>query len=107
MNQVRDQIFTTINALIERGYTIAPGSNAAMHLSELFDQLEDNRSHCDAQRLLNLHMETVLTHGPAVGQGLALAVARIDPYTRRHGELVRRSDGKPVTPDRHNQEGTT
>jgi hypothetical protein len=65
-------------------------------LSELIGQAGDDRAHVEAEKLLGMHMDTLLTHGPQVTQGFALAITIIDPYVMRDGRLVRQADGTPV-----------
>ena len=65
-----------------------PGSPKAVRLDELLDMVEGDRAHAEAQKLLGMHMETLLAHGPQVAAGLALAITVIDPYVMRDGVLV-------------------
>lgn len=48
----------------------------------LIDRIEVEHTQAAARKLLDMHYETVLTHGAAVGQGLALAYKTVapDPY---------------------------
>lgn len=63
-------------------------------------QAEDDRAHEEAQRLLSMHMETLLVHGAQVAQGLALAITVIDPYVMRDGFLVHKVTGRVVAKER-------
>ncbi len=76
---------------------VEAGSDDDLYLHGLLNKVEDDRAHAEAQKLLDMHMEVLLMHGPQVAQGLALAIKHIDPYVRRDGQLVRKSDDKPVT----------
>ncbi len=70
---------------------------ACRNFEALLQQAEEERAHAEAQKLLDMHMETLLAHGPQVAAGLALAVTIIDPYVTKDGVLVRKSDGKAAT----------
>jgi hypothetical protein len=70
------------------------GGEACKNLDFLLDLAEDERVHTEAEKLIDLHMDTVLAHGSQVGQGLALAVKHIDPYEHTDGEYHRKSDGR-------------
>lgn len=64
----------------------APGDRCK-DLDELLDQVADpNTSLVAAYRqLLDMHMDTLLTHGPQVAQGLALAITKLAPLLPAEG----------------------
>lgn len=65
----------------------------------LIDQVEDDRAHREAERVRQRADISELGVGPfAEGQRqLILGLADlVDPYEIRDGQLVRKSDGKPV-----------
>lgn len=68
-------------------------------LRALLNQVEDDRAHAEAERLRLRAKAVKLGMGPTVEgiyevvRGLAELV---DPYEERDGQLVRKSDGKPV-----------
>ena len=66
-------------------------------LEAKLERAGDDRAHAEAQKLLDKHMDVMLTHGAGVAQGLAMAIIELSPYVERDGQLVRKSDGKPVT----------
>lgn len=65
-------------------------------LTYYLDQVEEQALHRAAARVLDLHYDAMLRHGAEVGQGLTLAAKEVDPYVRRDGSLVRKSDGAPA-----------
>lgn len=73
---------------------------------DLIGQVEDARAHVEAEKLRaeakeyekeakGLFNEGAYYKAAAV---MAYAASLIDPYEMRDGQLVRKSDGKPVTP---------
>lgn len=73
-----------------------PG-NDCLNLDFLLNLTEEQALHQATEKVLGLHMDAVLKHGAAVGQGLALAVKEIDPYKRHaDGLITRKSDGTTV-----------
>ena len=106
MTDARSQVYSFINRRgddMARYGSPAPyqkmieaDSDAALFLHGLLNRVEDARVHAEAVKLLDMHMDVLLKHGPEVAQGLALAIVAIDPYAEHDGQLVRKSDGTPV-----------
>ncbi len=69
---------------------------------ELLDQVEDDRVHAEALKLLKRGEELKAgvgnqSIGMAMAATLIVEAVAMDPYEERDGQLVRKSDGKPVT----------
>lgn len=74
--------------------------NLCDEMDDLLNQVEDDRAHAEAERLRLRAKASELGVGPfAEGQReLIIGLADlIDPYVLCDGELVRKSDGTPVT----------
>jgi hypothetical protein len=80
------------------------GSDECVRLHDLLNQVEDDRAHAEAEKLREkakrvesssmMHVDPVVAvHTAGV---LRTAAESVDPYEERDGQLVRKSDGKPV-----------
>lgn len=75
-------------------------------LDHILDMVEDDRAHAEAVALRgrgedmrrNGKPDGTATMGYVIGAGLVVEAFAMDPYEQRDGQLVRKSDGKPVTP---------
>lgn len=82
------------------------GVAACGRLTGLLDELGDERAHAEAEKLRAEAKEyekeaAGMLNASAYYQAagvMARAAQLIDPYVMRDGQLVRKSDGKPVTP---------
>lgn len=107
MSSVRDLIYAFVNRRGDdmarygppRPYQqmIEADSDDDLYLRGLLNRVEEDAVHAAAQKLLDMHADVLLKHGPAVAQGLAKAIATIDPYVVRDEQLVHKADGKPVS----------
>jgi hypothetical protein len=65
-------------------------------VTELLDQVEDDRAHTEAEKLRNEAAIYDEEGERNVAAGLYRAADMVDPYEMRDGQLVRKSDGKAV-----------
>lgn len=63
-------------------------------VKRLLDQVEDDRVHAEAEKL-RAEIK-LLGMGPLSAVAFTQAADLVDPYEMRDGQLVRKSDGKPV-----------
>lgn len=110
MSITRQQVYNLVNNLArvaeEVGLpssrlAIEPGDEVDDHLHGLLNKIEDDRAHREAERLRK-KAEGMPSYTPpksgTTGRAVTLMLAdEIDPYEMRDGELIRKSDGKPVT----------
>jgi len=83
-----------------------PISRACRELDALLDEnnerVEDDRAHAEAEKLRKAAGEFNLGSNDLIARttraALGGAAEQIDPYEMRDGQLVRKSDGKLVTP---------
>lgn len=81
---------------------IEADSDDDLYLRGLLNRVEEDAVHAAAQKLRKRGEEMKAESGNQ-GVGMAMAATLIiealamDPYEMRDGELVRKSDGKPVT----------
>jgi hypothetical protein len=76
-----------------------------LYVAALLDRIENDRAHAEAQKLLqrgeemraNGRPDGTATIGYVIGGALVVEALAMDPYETRDGQLVRKSDGKPVT----------
>lgn len=70
-------------------------------VDELLDQIEDDRAHHEAEKLRETAAGMVFNlldpFSPQKEGWVRHIADEIDPYEMRDGQLVRKSDGKPVT----------
>lgn len=68
----------------------------------LIGHVEDDRAHAEAERLRQrakaTRIDLLNPFSPYQEQLIHELANLIDPYEMRDGQLVRKSDGKPVTP---------
>lgn len=110
MSQARDLIYSFVNKLGDKmakhgpekpwGSMIEAGSGDDDYLHGLLNWVEDDRAHREAEKLRQRadgfkDSASDLVAG-AMAAAMKLAADEIDPYEERDGQLVRKSDGKPV-----------
>jgi hypothetical protein len=105
VSYARDQVYAIAKDHAV-GEEIEPGSIDDDRLHEALNQVEDDRAHAEAEKLRNeakLHEhDAVDTKGRErdaylrTAGVLVYAAGLVDPYEERDGQLVRKSDGKPV-----------
>lgn len=110
MSDARSRVYAFVNRRGEEMARYGPpapyqkmieaDSDDDLHLHGLLNQVEDDRAHAEAVKL----REKVASWGlPATPRAQDTARAwrtvadEIDPYEERDGQLVRKSDGQPVT----------
>lgn len=115
MTRARDQVYNFVNRMASfamqnpngldyRTYqSVEAGSQCYedLELRSLLSQVEDDRAHREAKRLRQRAEVTTIDllnpcslHDAKLIMGIA---DLIDPYEMRDGQLVRKSDGQPVT----------
>lgn len=115
MSHARDLIYSRVNKLGDDMARYGPpapwqkmieaGGEEDDYLHGLLNQVEDDRAHAEAEKLrsraTSAELSTIGRMDPAVAlhtAGVLRAAAKtIDPYETRDGQLVRKSDGQPVT----------
>lgn len=110
MTDARSQVYSFVN---KRGDQMArygpaapyqkmiePGTDDDLFLHGLLNQVEDDRAHAEAERLRKKAdgmPRYTPPKGGTTGRAVTLALAdEMDPYEERDGQLVRKSDGRPV-----------
>lgn len=78
MKDPRDEVIGTVNRCVY----VESDSWEAERLNKALDTVEADALHRAVDKLLDLHMHTMLRHGPEVASGLVLAAKEIDPYER-------------------------
>lgn len=119
MTYARSLVYSFVNRMAQfamrnpsgldyRNYEAVPGGcYEDLELHGLLNQVEDDRAHAEAVKLRGWGQkykdvsEEVQNEGKKalslfIGQALMNAAHDMDPYEERDGQLVRKSDGKPV-----------
>lgn len=114
MSHARDQIYSFVNRMAQfamhnpngldyssyQAVKAGSGCYEDLELRSLLDQVADDRAHAEAERLRKKADEFAASSSDLVARAMAAtargAAIMIDPYEERDGQLVRRSDGKPV-----------
>lgn len=78
------------------GHTCGGGVEVCSRMTELLDQIEEERAHAEAEKLRKYAEEYDDWGERPFTAGLFQAVEQVDPYEMRDGQLVHKSDGKPV-----------
>lgn len=78
-----------------------PVSDECDRIRELLDQVEDDRAHAEAEKLRvkakTVRLDLLDPFSPYREQLIREQADEIDPYEKRDGQLVRKSDGRAVT----------
>lgn len=116
MTHARDRVYDFVNSMAQfamnnpngldyRNYVaVEPGSGCYedLELRSLLDQVGDDRLHAEAVKIYKRGKETAKASvsdlmATATGTVMMAVAMQLDPYEERDGQLVRKSDGTPVT----------
>lgn len=106
MTRSRDLVYSFVNSMAKhamqnpcgldyRDYqSVVPGSGCYedFELQGMLNQVEDDRMHVEAEKIRKLAAESKIKESV----GLWIAANMLDPYQVVDGQLVRKSDGRPV-----------
>lgn len=98
------QTMSAPRSLIHTATGCEPGTDECDRITELLNQVEDDRAHAEAERIRTEAREYE-AEAPSKDRHdgymktaavLATAAESLDPYEMRDGNLVRKSDGKII-----------
>lgn len=100
MSAARDLVYSFVNRIAPGSFgdgrtAVEGGSDEDLYLHGLLNRVEDDRAHAEAELIRGV-VANDKVYRPKWQRGMLEAADLIDPYKELDGQLVRKSDGKPV-----------
>lgn len=100
MTYGRDLVYGFVNKQVAVERQIKSGSDDDLQLHDLLNRVEDDRAHVEAEKMRArakaVRLDLLDPFSPYREQMIMGLADLADPYEKRDGQLVRKSDGQPV-----------